>query len=87
MNEAKEFESIDVYQMREDKKYKQKIEDTLKLVNVTLIQIRLKSDDSLMKECVKNNANSIIKRNKEKRVVERHCKTLIEAYTQCKKIG
>ena len=35
MNEAKEYESLEVYHLRDDKKYKQKIDDTLRSVNVT----------------------------------------------------
>lgn len=35
MNEAKEYDSLEAYHLRDDKKYKQKIEDTLKQINVT----------------------------------------------------
>lgn len=34
MNEAKEYDTIQQYHMRDDKKYKQKIDDTLHQINV-----------------------------------------------------
>ena len=34
MNEAKQYDSLEAYHHRDDKKYKQRIEDTLKQVNV-----------------------------------------------------
>jgi hypothetical protein len=37
MNEAKEYDTIEQYHMRDDKKYKQKIEDTLRQVNVRMV--------------------------------------------------
>jgi hypothetical protein len=36
MNEAKEYDTLEAYQLRDDKKYKQRIDDTLRQVNVTL---------------------------------------------------
>ena len=36
MNEAKEYDSLEAYHLRDDKKYKQKIEDTLRQINVRL---------------------------------------------------
>lgn len=33
MNESKEFDTIDDYHMRDDKKYKQKIDDVLRQIN------------------------------------------------------
>lgn len=35
MNEAKQYDNLEAYQLRDDKKYKQRIEDTLRQVNVS----------------------------------------------------
>lgn len=39
MNEAKEYDTIEQYLMRDDKKYRQKIEDTLRQVNVKMMLV------------------------------------------------
>jgi hypothetical protein len=43
MNEAKEYDTIEQYHMRDDKKYKQKIDETLHQINVTIRSPREKS--------------------------------------------
>ena len=42
MNEAKQYDSLETYHLRDDRKYKQRIEDTLKIVNVPLKLSRTK---------------------------------------------
>ena len=37
MNEAKQYDTLESYHLRDDKKYKQRIEDTLRIVNVHII--------------------------------------------------
>lgn len=39
MNEAKEYDTLEMYQLRDDKKYKQKIDETLHQINV-LVYLR-----------------------------------------------
>ena len=34
MNEAKQYDTLDSYHLRDDKKFKQRIDDTLRIVNV-----------------------------------------------------
>ena len=34
MNEAKKYDTLEMYQLRDDKKYKQKIDETLHQINV-----------------------------------------------------
>ena len=46
MNESKEFDTIDDYHMRDDKKYKQKIDDVLRQINVLHPLCRTKPGNS-----------------------------------------
>ena len=39
MNEAKEYDTLEMYQLSDDKKYKQKIDETLHQINV-LVYLR-----------------------------------------------
>lgn len=41
MNEAKEYDSIDAYHVRDDKKYRQKIDDTLRLINAEVKKVAM----------------------------------------------
>lgn len=44
MNEAKEYDSLESYHLRDDKKYKQKIDETLSKINVfrKIIKVEVK---------------------------------------------
>ena len=76
MNEAKEYDSIDAYHVRDDKKYRQKIDDTLRLINVPPAP----PSDSVVKLDVNRPFNDVIpvptakKLNKEEIVVEEDSK-------------
>ena len=59
MNEAKEYDSLEVYHIRDDKKYKQKIEDTLRQLNVNLVLARSKSKRWPSRGCVRRKERSI----------------------------
>lgn len=43
MNEAKEYDTIEQFHIRDDKKYKQRIDDTLRQINVAVQAFRSKS--------------------------------------------
>lgn len=43
MNEAKEYDTIEQFHTRDDKKYKQRIDDTLRQINVVVEAFRSKS--------------------------------------------
>ena len=62
MNEAKEYDSIEAYHVRDDKKYRQKIDDTLRLINVRPLPPRLKSRRSPSRRCARRNARNTPRR-------------------------
>ena len=66
MNEAKQYESLEAYHLRDDKAYKQRIEETLKQVNVAEMIGRLKSKKSRSKGRERMSDESIPKSARDK---------------------
>lgn len=67
MNEAKQYNTMEEYHERDDGRYKQRIQDRLREVNVILLlHTRHKSKSALLNECVNKRKNSILVKSKEK---------------------
>lgn len=67
MNEAKEYDTLEMYQLRDDKKYKQKIDDTLHQINVSQIICRMKSRSWHRKRPEKKRGSSIPRKRRERK--------------------
>lgn len=67
MNEAKEYDTLEMYQLRDDKKYKQKIDETLHQINVSLEICRMKSRSWHRKRPEKKRGSNILRKRKERR--------------------
>lgn len=82
MNEAKEYDTIEQYHMRDDKKYKQRIEDTLRQVNVGIMLLSPKSRRLLKTRPRKKKGRNTLAKRKEKRPGRRPLRTKIAISTR-----